>query len=130
MAYGPGLSCLPSVSILLADRKASFGEKMSANNDWFQISQVSSFAQMLQNNLPVQPLAHSLESCSLLNMASEVIQVTDNFPEPLISKGLSSVSNPVQPPKPKYVDIYNELPMWRDKRVSLAPVCTNAAGSA
>ncbi|XP_043424985.1 adenosine deaminase domain-containing protein 1 isoform X1 [Prionailurus bengalensis] len=83
------------------------GEKMSGNNDWFQSSQVPSFAQMLKKNLPVQPSAqtvatptgYSSESYSLSNMASKVTQVTGNFPEPLLSKGLSSTSNPVLPPK-------------------------------
>uniref|UniRef100_A0A2K6EF69 Adenosine deaminase domain-containing protein 1 n=1 Tax=Propithecus coquereli TaxID=379532 RepID=A0A2K6EF69_PROCO len=80
---------------------------MSGNNDWFQRSQVPSFAQMLKKNLPVQssaqtvttPAAYSSESYSLSNMASKVTQVTGNFPEPLLSKGLSSISNPVLPPK-------------------------------
>ncbi|XP_006917813.1 adenosine deaminase domain-containing protein 1 isoform X2 [Pteropus alecto] len=80
---------------------------MSANNDWFQTSRVPSFAQMLKKNLPVQPsaqtvaapTAHSSESYSLSNMASKVTQVTGNFPEPLLSKGLSSISNPILPPK-------------------------------
>ncbi|XP_047713490.1 adenosine deaminase domain-containing protein 1 isoform X1 [Prionailurus viverrinus] len=83
------------------------GEKMSGNNDWFQSSRVPSFAQMLKKNLPVQPSAqtvatptgYSSESYSLSNMASKVTQVTGNFPEPLLSKGLSSTSNPVLPPK-------------------------------
>eukprot|EP00072_Mus_musculus_P054962 XP_006535497.1 PREDICTED: adenosine deaminase domain-containing protein 1 isoform X2 [Mus musculus] len=83
------------------------GEKTSGNNDWFQSSRVPSFAQMLKKNLPVQPSAqtvtlptgYSSESCSLSNMASKVTQVTGNFPEPLLSKGLSSISNPVLPPK-------------------------------
>ncbi|XP_028619862.1 adenosine deaminase domain-containing protein 1 isoform X1 [Grammomys surdaster] len=83
------------------------GEKTSGNNDWFQSSRVPSFAQMLKKNLPVQspaqtvtlPTGYSSESCSLSNMASKVIQVTGNFPEPLLSKGLSSISNPVLPPK-------------------------------
>ncbi|XP_015990986.1 adenosine deaminase domain-containing protein 1 isoform X1 [Rousettus aegyptiacus] len=80
---------------------------MSANNDWFQSSRVPSFAQMLKKNLPVQPsaqtvaapTAHSSESYSLSHMASKVTQVTGNFPEPLLSKGLSSISNPILPPK-------------------------------
>ncbi|XP_055405860.1 adenosine deaminase domain-containing protein 1 isoform X5 [Bubalus kerabau] len=80
---------------------------MSGNNDWFQSSRVPSFAQMLKKNLPVQPSAqtvttptgYSSESYSLSNMASKVTQVTGNFPEPLLSKGLSSISNPVLPPK-------------------------------
>ncbi|XP_058577439.1 adenosine deaminase domain-containing protein 1 isoform X2 [Neofelis nebulosa] len=80
---------------------------MSGNNDWFQSSRVPSFAQMLKKNLPVQPSAqtvatptgYSSESYSLSNMASKVTQVTGNFPEPLLSKGLSSTSNPVLPPK-------------------------------
>ncbi|XP_028745685.1 adenosine deaminase domain-containing protein 1 isoform X1 [Peromyscus leucopus] len=83
------------------------GEKTSGNNDWFQSSRVPSFAQMLKKNLPVQssaqtvtlPTGYSSESCSLSNMASKVTQVTGNFPEPLLSKGLSSISNPVLPPK-------------------------------
>ncbi|XP_021051643.1 adenosine deaminase domain-containing protein 1 isoform X2 [Mus pahari] len=62
---------------------------------------------MLKKNLPVQssaqtvtlPTGYSSESCSLSNMASKVTQVTGNFPEPLLSKGLSSISNPVLPPK-------------------------------
>ncbi|KAM9237488.1 adenosine deaminase domain-containing protein 1 isoform 2-T2 [Dugong dugon] len=80
---------------------------MSGNNDWFQSSRVPSFAQMLKKNLPVQPSAqtvtaptgYSSESYSLSNMASKVTQVTGNFPEPLFSKGLTSISNPVLPPK-------------------------------
>ncbi|XP_016058739.1 PREDICTED: adenosine deaminase domain-containing protein 1 isoform X2 [Miniopterus natalensis] len=81
---------------------------MSANNGWFQkSSQVPSFAQMLKKNLPVQPPAQTvtapasqaLESDSLSRMASKVTPVTGNFPEPLLSKGLSSISNPVLPPK-------------------------------
>ncbi|XP_077717260.1 adenosine deaminase domain-containing protein 1 isoform X2 [Canis aureus] len=80
---------------------------MSGNNDWFQSSRVPSFAQMLKKNLPVQPSAqtvttptgYSSESHSLSNMASKVTQVTGNYPEPLLSKGLSSISNPVLPPK-------------------------------
>uniref|UniRef100_A0A3Q2H6T1 Adenosine deaminase domain-containing protein 1 n=1 Tax=Equus caballus TaxID=9796 RepID=A0A3Q2H6T1_HORSE len=80
---------------------------MSGNNDWFQSSRVPSFAQMLKKNLPVQPSAqtvtaptgYSSESYSLSNMASKVTQVTGNFPEPFFSKGLSSVLNPVLPPK-------------------------------
>ncbi|XP_049994458.1 adenosine deaminase domain-containing protein 1 isoform X1 [Alexandromys fortis] len=83
------------------------GEKTSGNNDWFQSSRVPSFAQMLKKNLPVQssaqtvtlPTGYSSESCSLSNMASKVTQVTGNFPEPLLSKGLQSISNPVLPPK-------------------------------
>ncbi|KAM6148188.1 adenosine deaminase domain-containing protein 1 isoform 2-T2 [Erethizon dorsatum] len=57
---------------------------------------------MLKKNLPVQPAAQTVtipESGSLLNMASQVTQVTGNFPEPLLSKSLSSISNPVLPPK-------------------------------
>ncbi|XP_047422959.1 adenosine deaminase domain-containing protein 1 isoform X2 [Sciurus carolinensis] len=62
---------------------------------------------MLKKNLPVQPSAqtvtapagYSSESCSLSSMASKVTQVTGNFPEPLLSKGLSSISHPVLPPK-------------------------------
>ncbi|CAO2613228.1 Adenosine deaminase domain-containing protein 1 [Lemmus lemmus] len=62
---------------------------------------------MLKKNLPVQssaqtvtlPTGYSSESCSLSNMASKVTQVTGNFPEPLLSKGLSSIPNPVLPPK-------------------------------
>ncbi|XP_004695675.1 PREDICTED: adenosine deaminase domain-containing protein 1 isoform X2 [Condylura cristata] len=80
---------------------------MSGNNDWFPSSRVPSFAQMLKKNLPVQPppqtvaapAGYSAESCSLASMASKVTQVTGNFPEPLLSKSLSSVSNPVLPPK-------------------------------
>ncbi|XP_006762897.1 PREDICTED: adenosine deaminase domain-containing protein 1 isoform X1 [Myotis davidii] len=81
---------------------------MSSNNGWFQkSSQVPSFAQMLKKNLPVQPpvqpvttpAAQSSESDSLSRMASKVTPVTGNFPEPLLSKGLSSISNPVLPPK-------------------------------
>ncbi|XP_045408283.1 adenosine deaminase domain-containing protein 1 isoform X2 [Lemur catta] len=80
---------------------------MSGNNDWFQSSRVPSFAQMLKKNLPVQssaqtvttPAGCSSENCSLSNMASKVTQVTGSFPEPLLSKGLSSVSNPILPPK-------------------------------
>ncbi|XP_027456437.1 adenosine deaminase domain-containing protein 1 isoform X3 [Zalophus californianus] len=80
---------------------------MSGNNDWFQSSRVPSFAQMLKKNLPVQPstqtvttpTGYSSESYSLSSMASKVTQVTGNFPEPLLSKGLSSISNPVLPPK-------------------------------
>ncbi|XP_057562397.1 adenosine deaminase domain-containing protein 1 isoform X2 [Hippopotamus amphibius kiboko] len=80
---------------------------MSGSSDWFQSSRAPSFAQMLKKNLPVQPSAqtvttptgYSSESYSLSNMASKVTQVTGNFPEPLLSKGLSSISNPVLPPK-------------------------------
>ncbi|XP_055990517.1 adenosine deaminase domain-containing protein 1 isoform X1 [Sorex fumeus] len=80
---------------------------MSGHNDWFQSSRVPSFAQMLKKNLPVQPPAHTVtappgysrESYSLSSMASKVTPVTGNFPEPLLSKGLSSISNPVLPPK-------------------------------
>uniref|UniRef100_A0A8B7VAD4 Adenosine deaminase domain-containing protein 1 n=1 Tax=Castor canadensis TaxID=51338 RepID=A0A8B7VAD4_CASCN len=83
------------------------GEKMSGNNDWFQSSRVPSFAQMLKKNLPVQrsvqmvttPTGYSSENCSLSNMASKVTQVTGNFPEPLLSKSLTSISNPVLPSK-------------------------------
>ncbi|XP_008066581.1 adenosine deaminase domain-containing protein 1 isoform X2 [Carlito syrichta] len=82
---------------------------MSGNNDWSQSSQVPSFAQMLKKNLPVQPSAlraAASAACSsgssyasLSNMASKVTQVTGSFPEPLLSKGLSSISIPVLPPK-------------------------------
>ncbi|XP_062055077.1 adenosine deaminase domain-containing protein 1 isoform X1 [Lepus europaeus] len=80
---------------------------MSTKNDWFQSSRVPSFAQMLKKNLPVQPSAQKVttptgyasESYSLSSMASKVTQVTGNFPEPLLSKGLSPISNPVLPPK-------------------------------
>ncbi|XP_012785083.2 adenosine deaminase domain-containing protein 1 isoform X1 [Ochotona princeps] len=80
---------------------------MSAKSDWFQSSRAPSFAQMLKKNLPVQPstqkvttsAGHAAESYSLSNMASKVTPVTGNFPEPLLSKGLSSSSNPVLPPK-------------------------------
>ncbi|XP_007944645.1 adenosine deaminase domain-containing protein 1 [Orycteropus afer afer] len=80
---------------------------MSGNNDWSQSSRVPSFAQMLKKNLPVQPSAqtvtvptgHPSESYSLSNMASKVTQVTGNFPEPLLSKGLTPISIPVLPPK-------------------------------
>ncbi|XP_004606273.1 adenosine deaminase domain-containing protein 1 isoform X1 [Sorex araneus] len=80
---------------------------MSGHNDWFQSSRVPSFAQMLKKNLPVQPPTHTVtappgysrESYSLSSMASKVTPVTGNFPEPLLSKGLSSISNPVLPPK-------------------------------
>ncbi|XP_054340951.1 adenosine deaminase domain-containing protein 1 isoform X7 [Pongo pygmaeus] len=62
---------------------------------------------MLKKNLPVQPATKmittptgcSSESYSLSKMASKVTQVTGNFPEPLLSKNLSSISNPVLPPK-------------------------------
>ncbi|XP_029091736.1 adenosine deaminase domain-containing protein 1 isoform X2 [Monodon monoceros] len=80
---------------------------MSGHDDWFQSSRVPSFAQMLKKNLAVQPSAqtvttptgYSSESYSLSNMTSKVTQVTGNFPEPLLSKGLSSISNPLLPPK-------------------------------
>ncbi|PNJ83991.1 ADAD1 isoform 6, partial [Pongo abelii] len=80
---------------------------MASNNHWFQSSQVPSFAQMLKKNLPVQPATKTIttptgcssESYSLSKMASKVTQVTGNFPEPLLSKNLSSISNPVLPPK-------------------------------
>ncbi|XP_062964611.1 adenosine deaminase domain-containing protein 1 isoform X2 [Cynocephalus volans] len=80
---------------------------MSGRSDWFQSSRVPSFAQMVKKNLPVQPSAqtvttptrYSSESHSLSSMASKVTQVTGNFPEPLFSKGLSPISNPVLPPK-------------------------------
>ncbi|KAK2507201.1 hypothetical protein MC885_009319, partial [Smutsia gigantea] len=79
------------------------GEKMSGNNDWFQSSRVPSFAQMLKKNLPVKPSAqtvttpsgYSSENYSLSNMASKVTQVTES----LLSKGLSSISNPDLLPK-------------------------------
>ncbi|XP_008141484.2 adenosine deaminase domain-containing protein 1 [Eptesicus fuscus] len=103
----PGLNC-PPAGLGRQGRKDDFGEKMSSNNGWFQkSSQVPSFAQMLKKNLPVQPpaqmvttpAAQSSESDSLSRMASKVTPVTGNFPEPLLSKGLSSISNPVLPPK-------------------------------
>ncbi|XP_073093176.1 adenosine deaminase domain-containing protein 1 isoform X2 [Manis javanica] len=80
---------------------------MSGNNDWFQSSPVPSFAQMLKKNLPVKPSAqtvttpsgYSSENYSLSNMASKVTQVTGNIPESLLSKGVSSISNPVLLPK-------------------------------
>ncbi|XP_007172458.1 adenosine deaminase domain-containing protein 1 isoform X2 [Balaenoptera acutorostrata] len=80
---------------------------MSGHDDWFQSSRVPSFAQMLKKNLPVQPSAQTVttptgcssESYSLSNMASKVTHVTGNFPEPLLSKGLSSISNSLLPPK-------------------------------
>ncbi|XP_058922123.2 adenosine deaminase domain-containing protein 1 [Kogia breviceps] len=80
---------------------------MSGHDDWFQSSRVPSFAQMLKKNLPVQPSAQrvttptgfSSESYSLSNMASKVTQVTGNFPEALLSKSLSSIPNPLIPPK-------------------------------
>ncbi|XP_024600936.1 adenosine deaminase domain-containing protein 1 isoform X2 [Neophocaena asiaeorientalis asiaeorientalis] len=80
---------------------------MSGHDDWFQSSRVPSFAQMLKKNLAVQPSAQTVttptgcssESYSLSNMTSKVTQVTGNFPEPLLSKGLSSISNPLLPPK-------------------------------
>ncbi|XP_008562409.1 PREDICTED: adenosine deaminase domain-containing protein 1-like [Galeopterus variegatus] len=80
---------------------------MSGRSDWFQSSRVPSFAQMVKKNLPVQPSAqtvttptrYSSESHSLSSVASKVTQVTGNFPEPLFSKGLSAISNPVLPPK-------------------------------
>ncbi|XP_010609435.1 adenosine deaminase domain-containing protein 1 [Fukomys damarensis] len=82
-------------------------EKTSGSSDWFQRSRVPSFAQMLQKNLPIQPAVQTVptttrcssESSSLSNMAFSVTQVTGNFPEPLLSKSLSSISNPVLPPK-------------------------------
>uniref|UniRef100_A0A8I3W0B6 Adenosine deaminase domain containing 1 n=1 Tax=Callithrix jacchus TaxID=9483 RepID=A0A8I3W0B6_CALJA len=78
-----------------------------ASNNWFQSSQVPSFAQMLKKNLPVQPATQMVttptgcfsESYSLSKMASKVTPVTGNFPEPMLSKSLSSISNPVLPPK-------------------------------
>ncbi|XP_019522726.1 PREDICTED: adenosine deaminase domain-containing protein 1 isoform X2 [Hipposideros armiger] len=102
----PSLS-FPSAGPGMQGRKDDFGEKSPANNAWLQSSRVPSFAQMLKRNLPVPPsaqmvttpAAHSSESCTLSNMASKVTQVTGNFPEPLLSKGLSSISNPVLPPK-------------------------------
>ncbi|XP_059944907.1 adenosine deaminase domain-containing protein 1 isoform X2 [Mesoplodon densirostris] len=80
---------------------------MSGHDDWFQSSRVPSFAQILKRNLPVQPSAQTVttptgcssESYSLSNRASKVTQVTDNFLEPLLSKGLSSISNPLLPLK-------------------------------
>ncbi|XP_026958633.1 adenosine deaminase domain-containing protein 1 isoform X2 [Sagmatias obliquidens] len=80
---------------------------MSGHDDWFQGSRVPSFAQMLKKNLAVQPSAQTVttptgcssESYSLSNMTSRVTQVTGNFPEPLLSKGLSPISNPLLPPK-------------------------------
>ncbi|XP_063116807.1 adenosine deaminase domain-containing protein 1 [Cavia porcellus] len=87
--------------------KDSLSEKTCDSSDWFQRSRVPSFAQMLKKNLPVQPVVqtvtlpagYSSEGGSLLNMASKVTQVTGNFPEPLLSKNLSTISNPVLPPK-------------------------------
>lgn len=75
------------------------GEKTSGNNDWFQSSRVPSFAQMLKKNLPIQSSTQTVTLPTLSNMASKVTQVTGNFPEPLLSKRLSSISNPVLPPK-------------------------------
>uniref|UniRef100_A0A2K5C495 Adenosine deaminase domain containing 1 n=1 Tax=Aotus nancymaae TaxID=37293 RepID=A0A2K5C495_AOTNA len=80
---------------------------MASNNNWFQSSQAPSFAQMLKKDLPVEPATQTVttptgffsESYSLSKMASEVTQVTGNFPETLLSKSLSSVSNPILPPK-------------------------------
>ncbi|XP_030720183.1 adenosine deaminase domain-containing protein 1 isoform X2 [Lagenorhynchus albirostris] len=80
---------------------------MSGHDDWFQGSRVPSFAQMLKKNLAVQPSAQTVttptgcssESYSLSNMTSRVTQVTGNFPEPSLSKGLSPISNPLLPPK-------------------------------
>ncbi|XP_054419477.1 adenosine deaminase domain-containing protein 1 isoform X1 [Pteronotus mesoamericanus] len=80
---------------------------MSANNGWFQSARVPSFAQMLKKNLPAPPPAPTVRPCatpssdsdSLARLASKVTPVTGNFPEPLLSKGLSSISNPVLPPK-------------------------------
>ncbi|KAM6221673.1 adenosine deaminase domain-containing protein 1 isoform 2-T2 [Rhynchocyon petersi] len=80
---------------------------MSANNNWFQSARVPSFAQMLKKNLPVQssaqtvtaPTGYSSESYGLSSMASKVTPVTGSFPEPVLSRGLTSISNPVLPPK-------------------------------
>ncbi|XP_049626032.1 adenosine deaminase domain-containing protein 1 isoform X2 [Suncus etruscus] len=76
---------------------------MSGHNDWFQSSRAPSFAQMLKKNLPVQSPMQTVTTppgfSSLTSMASKVTPVTGNFPEPLLSKGLSSLSNPVLPPK-------------------------------
>ncbi|XP_004646223.2 adenosine deaminase domain-containing protein 1 [Octodon degus] len=88
------------------DEKYSLSEKTGCS-DWFQRSRVPSFAQMLKKNLPIQPTVQTVtlpakcssEGGNLLNMASKVTQVTGNFPEPLLSKSLSSISNPVLPPK-------------------------------
>ncbi|XP_007116134.2 adenosine deaminase domain-containing protein 1 [Physeter macrocephalus] len=101
-----GQSCPPAGSGQQG-KKDNFGEKMSGHGDWFQSSRVPSFAQMLKKNLPVQPSAQTVttptgcssESYSLSNMASKVTQVTGNFPEALLSKGLSSIPNPLLPPK-------------------------------
>ncbi|VTJ76408.1 Hypothetical predicted protein, partial [Marmota monax] len=99
---------LPAGSSREGGGEDGLGEKTSGNNDWFQNSRVPSFAQMLKKNLPVQPSAQTVtistgysssDSCSLSSMASKVTQVTGNFPEPLLSKGLSSISHPVLPPK-------------------------------
>ncbi|XP_066216999.1 adenosine deaminase domain-containing protein 1 [Saccopteryx leptura] len=85
---------------------------MSANNGWFQSSRVPSFAQMLKKNLPVRPPAQMVTATAMPppmmlsappsesdSLASKVTPVTGNYPEPLLSKGLSSISNPVLPPK-------------------------------
>ncbi|XP_076996259.1 adenosine deaminase domain-containing protein 1 isoform X3 [Tamandua tetradactyla] len=80
---------------------------MSGGSNWFQSPRVPSFAQMLKKNLPVGPHAqavlaptgHSSESYGLSDAAAKLTPVTGNFPEPLFSKGLSSISNPVLPPK-------------------------------
>ncbi|XP_020865226.1 adenosine deaminase domain-containing protein 1-like isoform X1 [Phascolarctos cinereus] len=81
---------------------------MSGNNDWFQSSQVPSFAQMLKKNLPVQPSIatvnpppghSSSESYSVSNLASKVTQVTGNFPEPQLSKVVLPNPNTILPPK-------------------------------
>ncbi|XP_021092118.1 adenosine deaminase domain-containing protein 1 isoform X3 [Heterocephalus glaber] len=85
---------------------AAAGEK-TGSSDWFQRSRVPSFAQILKKNLPIQPVVQmvttparrSSESGSLSDMTFKVTQVTGNFPEPLLSKSLSSISNPALPSK-------------------------------
>ncbi|XP_060035094.1 adenosine deaminase domain-containing protein 1 [Erinaceus europaeus] len=77
---------------------------MAGHHDWFPSARVPSFAQMLKRNLPAPP-APSVSAPAgpaadgLGGLASKVTPVTGNFPEPLLSKGLSPVSNPVLPPK-------------------------------
>ncbi|EHA97497.1 Adenosine deaminase domain-containing protein 1 [Heterocephalus glaber] len=88
--------------------KGVLSEK-TGSSDWFQGSRGPSFAQTqtLKKNLPIQPVVQmetpparrSSESGSLSAMASKVTRVTGNFPEPLLSKSLSSTSNPALPPK-------------------------------
>lgn len=77
------------------------GEKMAANNGWFQqSSKVPSFAQMLKKNLPVPPPGHAVtapaapssQSDGLSRMASKVTPVTGTaaFPPAVMPRFLKT----------------------------------------